>query len=110
MSAQTSGGPPDGPAIPASSRAGRNLPMAIGVGLALGALAITSLLTYRQSFILIIAVRRKAKDALDKLSKDGDAGEDDVSRAEKELQSLTDQYVAQVDELVKHKEAELLEV
>ena len=55
MSAQTSGGPPDGPAIPAPSRAGRNLPMAIGVGLALGALAITSLLTYRQSFILIIA-------------------------------------------------------
>ena len=55
-------------------------------------------------------IRRKAKDALDKLSKDGDAGEDDVARAEKELQSLTDQYVAQVDELVKHKEAELLEV
>ena len=55
-------------------------------------------------------IRRKAKDALDKLSKDGDAGEDEVARAEKELQSLTDQYVAQVDELVKHKEAELLEV
>jgi ribosome recycling factor len=55
-------------------------------------------------------IRRKAKDTLDKMSKDGDAGEDDVARAEKELQSLTDQYVAQVDELVKHKEAELLEV
>ena len=55
-------------------------------------------------------IRRKAKDALDKLSKDGEEGEDDVARAEKELQSLTDQYVAQVDELVKHKEAELLEV
>jgi ribosome recycling factor len=55
-------------------------------------------------------IRRKAKDALDKMSKDGDAGEDDVARAEKELQSLTDQYVAQVDDLVKHKEAELLEV
>lgn len=55
-------------------------------------------------------IRRKAKDALDKLQKDGDAGEDDIARAEKELQSLTDQYVAQVDELVKHKEAELLEV
>ncbi len=55
-------------------------------------------------------VRRKAKDTLDKMSKDGDAGEDEVGRAEKELQSLTDQYVAQVDDLVKHKEAELLEV
>jgi ribosome recycling factor len=55
-------------------------------------------------------IRRKAKDTLDKMSKDGDAGEDEVGRAEKELQSLTDQYVAQVDDLVKHKEAELLEV
>jgi ribosome recycling factor len=55
-------------------------------------------------------IRRKAKEVLDRMSKDGEAGEDDVNRAEKELQSLTDQYVAQVDELVKHKEAELLEV
>ena len=55
-------------------------------------------------------IRRKAKDTLDKMSKDGDAGDDEVGRAEKELQSLTDQYVAQVDDLVKHKEAELLEV
>ena len=55
-------------------------------------------------------IRRKAKDTLDKMSKDGDAGEDEVGRAEKELQSLTDQYVAQVDDLLKHKEAELLEV
>ena len=43
-------------------------------------------------------IRRKAKDTLDKMSKDGEAGEDDVARAEKELQSLTDQYVAQVDD------------
>ena len=55
-------------------------------------------------------IRRKAKDTLDKLSKDGEVGEDEVSRAEKELQSVTDQYTAQVDEIVKHKEAELLEV
>ena len=55
-------------------------------------------------------IRRKAKEALDKMAKDGEAGEDDVARAEKELQSVTDRYVAQVDELVKHKEAELLEV
>ena len=55
-------------------------------------------------------IRRRSKDALDKMVKDGTAGEDDVSRAEKELQQLTDKYVAAVDELVKHKEAELLEV
>ncbi len=60
--------------------------------------------------VAIRNIRRRTKDALDKLSKDGEVGEDDVTRAEKELQSLTDQYVGQIDELVKHKEAELLEV
>ncbi len=48
--------------------------------------------------------------ALDKMSKDGEVGEDEVTRAEKELQQITDRYTHQVDELVKHKEAELLEV
>jgi len=55
-------------------------------------------------------VRRKANEELHRIAKDGEAGEDDVARAEKELQHLTDKYVTQVDELVKHKEAELLEV
>ncbi|MGW0521049.1 ribosome recycling factor [Crossiella sp. NPDC003009] len=55
-------------------------------------------------------IRRKSKDELDRISKDGEAGEDDVARAEKELQTLTDKYVGQVDVLVKHKETELLEV
>ncbi|MBC6450708.1 ribosome recycling factor [Actinokineospora xionganensis] len=60
--------------------------------------------------ISIRSVRRKAKEELDRLVKDGESGEDDVVRAEKELQNLTDKYVHQVEELVKHKEAELLEV
>ncbi|MGH3624304.1 MAG: ribosome-recycling factor, partial [Sciscionella sp.] len=55
-------------------------------------------------------IRRKAKEELDRIVKDGEVGEDEGGRAEKELQSLTDSYVAQVDEIVKHKEAELLEV
>jgi len=55
-------------------------------------------------------IRRKANEELHRISKDGEAGEDEVSRAEKELQHVTDRYVTQVDELVKHKEAELLEV
>jgi ribosome recycling factor len=55
-------------------------------------------------------VRRKAKDELDKLVKDGAVGEDEGKRAEKELDELTHKYVSQIDELVKHKEAELLEV
>jgi len=60
--------------------------------------------------VAIRNVRRKAKEALDRMVKDGDSGEDDVRRAEKELDDVTHKYVALVDELVKHKEAELLEV
>ncbi|MCO8271894.1 ribosome recycling factor [Actinoplanes sp. TRM 88003] len=60
--------------------------------------------------VAIRNVRRKAKEQLDKLVKDGDAGEDDGRRAEKELDDTTHKYVANVDELLKHKEAELLEV
>ncbi|HEU5416193.1 MAG TPA: ribosome recycling factor [Streptosporangiaceae bacterium] len=55
-------------------------------------------------------IRRHAKDTIDKLVKNGDAGEDDGRRAERDLDELTHGYVAQVDELLKHKEAELLEV
>jgi ribosome recycling factor len=44
------------------------------------------------------------------LTKDGEVGEDEARRAEAELQKLTDKYVAQVDESVRVKEAELLEV
>jgi ribosome recycling factor len=60
--------------------------------------------------VTIRSIRRKAKEALDRIQKDGEAGEDEVVRAEKELQNLTDSYSHQVDELVKHKESELLEV
>lgn len=55
-------------------------------------------------------IRRHAKDALDKLVKDGEAGEDDVRRAEKHLDDVTHKHVEHIDELLKHKEAELLEV
>jgi ribosome recycling factor len=55
-------------------------------------------------------IRRHAKDSLDKLAKDGEVGEDDVVRAEKELEKLTHTYVEHVDEALRSKEAELLEV
>ena len=55
-------------------------------------------------------IRRHAKDALDRLAKDGEVGEDDVSRAEKELELVTKRYVEKIDELLRHKESELLEV
>lgn len=52
--------------------------------------------------------RRKAKDDLDELK--SEVGEDEVARAEKELESLTKQIVEQIDEAMKRKETELLEV
>lgn len=55
-------------------------------------------------------IRRHAKDALDRLAKDGDAGEDEVMRAEKELEHVTKRHVDQVDSLLAAKETELLEV
>ena len=63
-----------------------------------------------ESRVSIRNVRRHAKDALDKMVKDSEVGEDEVRRAERELEELTKTYVAQIDELLKHKEAELLEV
>ena len=60
--------------------------------------------------ISIRNIRRKAMEELSRFAKDGDVGEDEVARAEKELEKTTAQYVAHVDELLKHKEAELLEV
>jgi ribosome recycling factor len=60
--------------------------------------------------VSIRSVRRHSKDALDRLAKDGDAGEDDVHRAETELDKLTSRYTGNVDELVRAKEAELLEI
>jgi ribosome recycling factor len=55
-------------------------------------------------------IRRRAMEELHRIRKDGEAGEDEVGRAEKELDKTTSQYVGQIDELVKHKEGELLEV
>jgi ribosome recycling factor len=62
------------------------------------------------SRISIRNIRRHAKDSLDKLVKNGEAGEDDGRRAERELDELTHAYVSQVDELLRHKETELLDI
>ena len=63
-----------------------------------------------ESRISIRNIRRRAKDSLDKLAKEVEAGEDEVRRAEKELDDATHKYVAKIDELLEHKKAELLEV
>ena len=60
--------------------------------------------------VAIRAVRRHAKDDLQKLKKDGDLSEDEERAAEGQLQKLTDKHVAQIDENLKRKEQELSEV
>ena len=55
-------------------------------------------------------IRRKAMEELSRIKKDGEAGEDEVGRAEKDLDKTTHTYTSQIDDLVKHKEGELLEV
>jgi ribosome recycling factor len=60
--------------------------------------------------VAIRNIRRHAKSTLEKLVKDGEVGEDDGTRGEKELEGLTKRHVEAIDDLLKHKEAELLEV
>ncbi len=60
--------------------------------------------------ISVRGARRAAKDALDKLVKDKEVGEDEVSRAEKQLDAVTKKSTESIDDVLKHKEAELLEV
>jgi ribosome recycling factor len=55
-------------------------------------------------------VRRHAKETLERLEHEHSISEDDLRRAEQKLQKLTDQYVAEMDQLLEHKEKDLMEV
>lgn len=55
-------------------------------------------------------VRRHAKEEIERDHKAGEVSEDDVRRAEKELQKATDRYIGEVDDMLQRKEAELMEV
>ena len=55
-------------------------------------------------------LRRTAKQALEKLEKDGHVGKDDVTGAEKRLDATTKKHTDAIDEMLKNKEAELIEV
>ena len=60
-----------------------------------------------------VAVRQARKDANDDIKrrqKDGDLSEDDARREQDEVQKLTDRFIHQMEELLKHKEAEVMEV
>ncbi|MDQ6522432.1 ribosome recycling factor [Nocardioides sp. LHD-245] len=60
--------------------------------------------------VAVRQVRQKTKQSLEKLEKDGEVGKDDVTGAEKRLDGLTKKHTEAIDELLKNKEAELLEV
>jgi ribosome recycling factor len=60
--------------------------------------------------ISVRGARRTAKEALDKMVKDSEVGKDEVVRAEKQLDATTKKHTDAIDEVLKHKEAELLEV
>ena len=60
--------------------------------------------------VSIRSVRRRAKEDLDKLAKDGEAGEDAVKRAQDELDAMTKKSTDTVDSMLTAKEKELLEV
>jgi len=55
-------------------------------------------------------IRRHHKDDMEKLEREHSISEDELKRGEKELQKLTDQFVAEIDEIQRHKEQELMEV
>ena len=55
-------------------------------------------------------VRRSARHDLESFQKEGELSEDDLDRAEKELEKLTHEFVAEIDTLAAHKEQEMLEV
>ena len=57
-----------------------------------------------------VAVRNIRRDANDHLKRDDTLTDDDIKRAEKDVQKIADKYIAEIDALQKAKEAELLEV
>ena len=55
-------------------------------------------------------IRRHSKEELEKLEREGTIAEDDLVRAERELQKLTDKHISDIDEVVAHKDTELKEI
>jgi len=60
--------------------------------------------------IAVRNLRRQARHELDAFEKDGEVGTDEVERAERDLDKLTSDYVGRIDEMLRHKEADLLQV
>ena len=66
--------------------------------------------TGEEGRVAVRNIRRHAKDAIERFVKDGDVGEDEGNRGEKDLDALTKKHVDTIDGLLKAKEAELTEV
>ncbi|HEU5306648.1 MAG TPA: ribosome recycling factor [Acidimicrobiia bacterium] len=60
--------------------------------------------------VAVRSARRHARQELEQLEKDGDISQDDLDRIEKDLEKRTHEVVAEIDDLLKHKEQELLTV
>lgn len=60
--------------------------------------------------IAVRNVRREANESLKKLEKDKEISEDDLKRGEKEVQEVTDDFVARVDQVIAEKEKDLMEI
>jgi len=60
--------------------------------------------------VAIRNLRRAGRHDLEALERDGDISSDELERAEKDMERLTAEHIAEIDRLVQHKEAELLEV
>lgn len=63
-----------------------------------------------QARVAVRSARRDANDAFKKADKAGEISQDDARRGEEQVQKKTDSYIAKVDDLVKHKEQEIMEV
>ena len=55
-------------------------------------------------------IRRQTRHELEGFEKDGELSKDDLDRAEKELEKRTHDVIAEIDDLLKHKETELLQI
>jgi ribosome recycling factor len=60
--------------------------------------------------VVIRNIRRDTNEDVKKLFKDTKISEDDQRKAQDEIQKITDQYIAKIDEMIKKKDAEVLEV
>lgn len=63
-----------------------------------------------ESKIALRNVRRDANDHLKKMEKEKKLTEDELKEAEKETQKLTDEHITKIDDMIKHKEKDIMEV